>query len=354
MRDHISEPQLRKLFLPSITPVSEEIFSSLKIGIIANPSSGHDVRRLVSRAKTVTQLEKINLLRRVICGLLSMGNFRILYMPERLYMIQQALEKCEQLSIDARPVPIRAEGGPEDTLNATRQMVADGVCLIITLGGDGTNRLVAGESSNVPILPLSTGTNNIFPEFHEGSRAGLAAGMYLRQLAEGNSSPGFCLQHKCLKAAGGEWKEVALVDMALSNQKQLGGRAVWDAKKLTHVFASRATPGDSGISGLLGSIMEVDPEQPHGIYAIAGNKKKVRGFLVAGVLEEFCFDKYERMQLNEPLNFFVQEGILLVDGERVRQLLNERVSISLQSDGPWVLDANRMLSYGLQQGYLKV
>ena len=51
-------------------------------------------------------------------------------MPERLYMIQQALEKCEQLSIDARPVPIRAEGGPEDTLNATQQMVDNGVSII--------------------------------------------------------------------------------------------------------------------------------------------------------------------------------------------------------------------------------
>ena len=40
--------------------------------------------------------------------------------------------------------------------------------LIVTLGGDGTNRVVAKGCGNVPITPISTGTNNVFPKVVEG------------------------------------------------------------------------------------------------------------------------------------------------------------------------------------------
>ena len=35
---------------------------------------------------------------------------------------------------------------------------------IITMGGDGTNRMVA-KGCEVPLLPISTGTNNVFPKW---------------------------------------------------------------------------------------------------------------------------------------------------------------------------------------------
>ena len=38
------------------------------------------------------------------------------------------------------------------------------VSCIVTLGGDGTNRVVAKGCGSVPILPISTGTNNVFPK----------------------------------------------------------------------------------------------------------------------------------------------------------------------------------------------
>ena len=33
----------------------------------------------------------------------------------------------------------------------------------MSLGGDGTNRIIARTWPDVPLLPLSTGTNNVFP-----------------------------------------------------------------------------------------------------------------------------------------------------------------------------------------------
>ena len=72
---------------------------------------------------------------------------------------------------------MQVEDGPADTVRGAAQMAAAGVRAIVVLGGDGTQRLVAGACGDVPIVPLSTGTNNVFPESREATIAGLAAGL---------------------------------------------------------------------------------------------------------------------------------------------------------------------------------
>ena len=56
-------------------------------------------------------------------------------------------------------------------------MRARGASVIVVLGGDGTARAAPVESGDVPVLPLSTGTNNAFPEMWEATVAGTAAGL---------------------------------------------------------------------------------------------------------------------------------------------------------------------------------
>ena len=72
---------------------------------------------------------------------------------------------------------MQVEDGPADTVRGAAQMVAAGARAIVVLGGDGTQRLVAGACGDVPIMPLSTGTNNVFPESREATIAGLATGL---------------------------------------------------------------------------------------------------------------------------------------------------------------------------------
>ncbi len=50
----------------------------------------------------------------------------------------------------------------------------------MVLGGDGTNRLVAKKIGNIPLVPISTGTNNAFPINIDPTVAGLAAGFYIQ------------------------------------------------------------------------------------------------------------------------------------------------------------------------------
>ena len=64
--------------------------------------------------------------------------------------------------------PLYTEG---DTMRAAAMMAELGVGCLITLGGDGTNRAVAAATSQIPLVAISTGTNNIFPVMVEGTLA---------------------------------------------------------------------------------------------------------------------------------------------------------------------------------------
>ena len=52
------------------------------IGIIANPASGKDIRRLVSYATTIDNREKVNIVKRITLAAQSMGIDRRLFMPD--------------------------------------------------------------------------------------------------------------------------------------------------------------------------------------------------------------------------------------------------------------------------------
>ena len=54
----------------------------VSVGIIANPSSGKDIRRLVSQSRVVTNQEKINILKRIYAGLAASGVQNIFLMPD--------------------------------------------------------------------------------------------------------------------------------------------------------------------------------------------------------------------------------------------------------------------------------
>ena len=47
------------------------------VGIIANPSAGKDIRRLVAHGRVVSNQEKSNILRRVFAGIASTNTKKI-------------------------------------------------------------------------------------------------------------------------------------------------------------------------------------------------------------------------------------------------------------------------------------
>ena len=160
-----------------------------KVGIIANPAAGKDIRRLVAYASITGNREKIDLLRRIILGIDSTGVNEILVMPDYYSLGSMALSglKKNKITVETSILDMPVSGTQEDSTTAMRLMAELGVGCTVTLGGDGTNRAVAKGNGSIPLVAVSMGTNNVFPVMVEATTAGIAAGIIARGIVDLNS-----------------------------------------------------------------------------------------------------------------------------------------------------------------------
>ena len=148
----------------------------ISVGIIANPVSGRDVRRVAARGGVSTAEDKRNRISRAVIGAVTAGANHIIAMQEPFQIATGALA---DLNVDAELeiLDVGANVSPLDTAKAAQAMRNRGVSVLITLGGDGTNRTIAKVWPDVTLVPMSTGTNNGFPNLVEPTVAGAAAGL---------------------------------------------------------------------------------------------------------------------------------------------------------------------------------
>ena len=159
------------------------------VGVVANPLSGRDIRRLVTQASVFPTAEKANMIQRMLTAFGAVGVHRVLLSTDLggiSAAVFRALERqrAEGLpGVQGRPghdgrwpevefldgQPIRQTA--QDTVDAVRRMVTAGARVIVCLGGDGTARVAASVAGDVPMLALSTGTNNVFPAVREATVA---------------------------------------------------------------------------------------------------------------------------------------------------------------------------------------
>lgn len=315
------------------------------VGIIANPAAGRDIRRLVAQGRVVSDQEKANILRRVFAGLAALGVERVMVMPERVRLARMAAEdtagKIEVTYADMLP-----GWESDDSTTAARCMVEAGVSCIVTLGGDGTNRVVAKACGDVPIVAISTGTNNVFPQLVEGTIAGLAAGA----VATGVAPVGkVCRRSKRLDIyVDGRQEEIALVDAAVSREIFTGARAIWDLATVQEVFLTRADPASIGISSIGAQLRPVEIDEPFGLYIRLGDatsKERVLAPVGPGMVREVPIAEWSVLQPGERRRITLRPGTVALDGEREVSLLPDRqVEVELNQHGPQVVQIDRAMA----------
>ncbi|HBJ30593.1 MAG TPA: ATP-NAD kinase, partial [Dehalococcoidia bacterium] len=217
------------------------------VGIIANPAAGKDIRRIVAQGRFVPNNEKINILKRVLAGLDAVGVESVLFMPDSGMLGRGALDGSN-FKFETEFIDIPVFHAEEDSTRAAAHMRDRGVGCVITLGGDGTNRAVAKDLAEVPILPISTGTNNVFPSMIEGTVAGMAAGLVSQGVVDVRVVA--TRSNKLELKLNGDVKDIALVDLAVSYERFVGARAIWDMSTLHEVFLCRAEPSSIGLSAI--------------------------------------------------------------------------------------------------------
>ena len=146
------------------------------LGIIVNPMSGRDVRRVAARASISAHHDKQQQVTRLVLGALQNGAQEVYLAREPFRISERAVENIAEKT-RIKMLEFKLKHNANDTVTAAERMWAAGCRTFIVLGGDGTNRIVARTCPDAVLLPLSTGTNNVFPQMVEASVAGAAAGL---------------------------------------------------------------------------------------------------------------------------------------------------------------------------------
>ncbi len=325
-----------------------------KVGIIANPFASSDIRRLVAYASTMGSYPKIGILRRAILALNWVGVSEILVMPDREQLGYRAVADIGQHKLACRvsiiDMPVTNEA--EDSMRAAECMNENEADCIITMGGDGTNRVVARTCGQVPIMPISTGTNNTFPFMVEGTTAGLAAGILARKIVQPNKCLATTKRLNIIK--NGKLVDLSLIDTVVLDQQFIGARAIWDILQVREVIATQCHPSYIGMASIGGSFCPITAEDNHGLYLRLGkDNMKVNATIAPGVIKEVGIEEYRVLDLNDRVGVKVDKlALLALDGEREIEIYpQDRVEVELSRDGPRVVKVRETLEEATKAGF---
>ncbi|HNH35648.1 MAG TPA: NAD(+)/NADH kinase [Rhodocyclaceae bacterium] len=338
------------------------------IGIIANPVSARDIRRVVANASNLQIADRVNIVLRVLTAVHSLGVNRVLMMPDRggiRAMLSRHLGRERNLHhqfpavefLDMEPIST-----VDDTFQAARLLQAAGVAAIVVLGGDGTHRAVVRELMNgdtgIPIAGLSTGTNNAFPEMRESTLTGMAVALHATGMIAADQA---LAPNKLIEVSinEGQRHDIALVDAVISHERHIGARALWKTESLHSLYLTFADPEAIGLSAIGGMLQPVGRREPGGLVvhlADAGASPGVllRAPIAPGMLRDVPIAGWEPMPAGQAFAVPLQGGVVALDGEREMPFdAGDRVRVTLRENAFSTVDVARCLHTAAHMGLLR-
>jgi predicted polyphosphate/ATP-dependent NAD kinase len=241
---------------------------------------------------------------------------------------------------------LRAHGWASDSTEAARQLAAAGVGAIVTLGGDGTNRAVAAACGDVPLVAISTGTNNVFPTMVDGTVAGLAAGL----VATGTvAADRVARRVKRVEVQAAGTADFALVDAAACTDPFVGTRAIWETARVRALVLTRAEPWSVGLSAIGGGLRPLGPDEPAGLYVELGDGQKVVAAVAPGVVARVPVRRWRLLELDEPVAFAADARTVALDGER-ELATDGGATAAVTRNGPRLVDIRATLQAAASHG----
>ncbi|MCP5179117.1 MAG: NAD(+)/NADH kinase [Pseudomonadales bacterium] len=322
------------------------------IGIVANPASGKDVRRLVARASVFDNQEKQAIVRRLLVGATQAGRVDILYMADAHGIVSGALR--DQGIGHATALPSPETSTAYDTITAAREMRTARCNVVVTLGGDGTNRAFALGWRDPYLIPISTGTNNVFPILSEATVAGAAAGL----IATGKLDAQLVsAQHKAIRVMiEGERDDIALIDAVFCKDRFVGARALLDPDSLSLALLTRAEPAAVGMTTLGGLLRPMGGGEDSGLLLRldANASTRINAPIAPGYYREVGIQSHRVVGFAEEI-VVEGPGVLAFDGERERRLLpGQKAFLTLSRTGPKVINVPLALRRAAEAGLFSI
>ena len=307
------------------------------VGLIANPLAGKDVRRFITAASLNSDRSKIEILRRCVLGAIDAGAEKVLLANDFRNLALRAIEGLN-LGSKIEEMSFHPEGRRKDTIEAAKIFKKEGVKSVISLGGDGTQRDLVLGWIDAPLLPISTGTNNVFPFMVDPTVAGTAAGLVASgELVIEEVSKQAKVIHVDLPNGV---KDLALVDVVLVDDRLTGSRAVVKPDSVKQVLAAIADPASIGLASIAGRSNPVyfNDESAVSVICDPTAKQGVFAPIMPGSVSDVGITDIRKVELGETIELD-GPGALAFDGERDFVMgENEVAKATVLRNGPKVIN----------------
>ena len=333
------------------------------VGIIANPVSASDIRRVVANASTLQVTDRANIVLRVLSALASCGITNVLMMPEKSGIrrhINRAYERAANLKEDIFPqlnhIRMDITSTVEDTLLATRKMREAGCAAIVVLGGDGTHRAVVSQCGDIPISGISTGTNNAFPEHREPTITGLATGLAVSGKVPADIA--FQSNKRIDIQIGDAIRDIAIVDVAIVTERFVGAKALWKPENFRELYVTFSDPEVIGMSAIAGLLEPVTRDDPDGLVVKIVPHHEAKTILkvpfAPGIIGPIGIGSWQRMNAGVPAKLDLPAGTIALDGERELAFdQNDDVSITLVNNAFRTINVSAVMQYASRNGLMR-
>ncbi len=332
------------------------------VGIIANPVSARDIRRVIANATALQITDRANIVLRILSCLHACGIESVVMMPENggiRHHVRRGIDRSENQGERHFPklehLDYKISGTVDDTIRAAREMKENGVAAIVVLGGDGTHRAVVSACGDVPVAGISTGTNNAFPEHREPTITGLAVGLAV----SGSVPPKTAyLPNKKLVVRVNDKEEIALVDVAVVTDRFIGARALWRTETFRELFVTFADPEAIGMSAIAGLLKPVSRLERRGLHVRLGDGAEAKISLDApiapGYIRSIGIRNFRVLPANRKIRPEIREGSIALDGERELSFTpTDDVSVELLPSAFRTVNVSACMQFAAKNGLMR-
>lgn len=302
------------------------------VGLIANPSSSKDVRRLTTLARVIDIEEKANLVARLLVGIGSEKGVEVLAVDDQAGLVRRAVRLAGPAGAPVGYLGIEVEGTESDTRRAASRLAEIGVGALVTVGGDGTVRAAAEGWQQAPLVPVAAGTNNAFALTDEPSVIGMATALATR------SGAGVFLPTTAIEVETDTGRSLAVIDAVVVRDRWVGSGAIWDPNRLVEGLVTSSRRTAVGISSVAAAFGRLAPG--HGRYLRFGAGHSVRAVFGPGLVLDVSVEDWVDLPMGAEILLDREGGLIALDGER---RLPAGGGVARVVEGPRVIDLERAL-----------
>ena len=171
----------------------------------------------------------------------------------------------------------------------------------------------------------------------EGTVAGLAAAVVARGLVD---TAKVCTTRKRLEVyLDGEFQDMALIDLAVSKERFVASRAIWDLETIDEMFLTCAEPTSIGLSSIGAQLRPLSIAGDTGMYVRFGHGgTTVQAPVAPGVVQSVPVAEWRLLAIGEQSEVVFKPCTIALDGERQFPVLpGQRVKVVVSAQGPRVV-----------------